>query len=107
MISVEKISKKYKRKTALTDVSFNIAENQIVGLVGPNGAGKSTMMRIISEVNYPTSGKLVKDDGISVGAVFDYNALYSQMTAFENLLFYYRLNKKPEEEDKNMVCEVL
>lgn len=107
MISVEKISKRYKRKTALTDVSFNIAENQIVGLVGPNGAGKSTMMRIISEVNYPTSGKLVKDEGISVGAVFDYNALYSQMSAFENLLFYYRLNKKPEEEDKNVVCDVL
>ena len=107
MIILKEISKNYKKKQALTNVSFQIKENEIVGLIGPNGAGKSTILRIISEVNYASSGQMIKNEMISVGAVFDYNALYSQMSAFENLLFYYRLNKKPEKHDERVVCDAL
>lgn len=64
-------------------------------------------MRIISEVNNPTSGMIHKDENVTLSVVFDYNAFYSQMTAFENLLFYFGLHKKPEKEDEKTICNVL
>ncbi|MDE6314138.1 MAG: ABC transporter ATP-binding protein [Lachnospiraceae bacterium] len=107
MITVEEVTKKYKNKIALSKVSFEIKENQILGLVGPNGAGKSTIMRIISDVNHATSGRVIRDKDISFSVVFDYNGLYPQMTAGENLLFYYRLNKKADADDIAIVEDTL
>lgn len=107
MITVEEVTKKYKNKTALSKVSFQLKENQILGLVGPNGAGKSTIMRIISDVNHTTSGRVIRGKDISVSVVFDYNGLYPQMTALENLLFYYRLHKKADAGDQAIVEDTL
>lgn len=107
MITVEEVTKKYKNKTALSKVSFQLKENQILGLVGPNGAGKSTIMRIISDVNHTTSGRVIRDKDITVSVVFDYNGLYPQMTALENLLFYYRLHKKADAGDQAIVEDTL
>lgn len=47
---------KYKKVQALKDISFNIAEGEIVGYIGPNGAGKSTTIKIISGILVPDSG---------------------------------------------------
>lgn len=107
MIELVNISKNYKEKKALLGVSFCIRENQIIGLVGPNGAGKSTLMRVMSGVNNPGSGDIKKKDGTTISVVFDYNAHYLQMTAEENLLYYYRLNGKASENDVQLVRDVL
>jgi len=50
-------SREYTEIEALKDVSFNIAEGEIVGYIGPNGAGKSTSIKIMSGVLVPDSGK--------------------------------------------------
>lgn len=44
---------------ALRDVSFSVQEGEVVGLIGRNGAGKSTMLKIISQITYPSSGEIV------------------------------------------------
>lgn len=51
-LELEGLTKVYKDKTALDDVSFSFTPG-IYGLLGPNGAGKSTMMNLISDVNAP------------------------------------------------------
>lgn len=80
-------------------ISLELKENQILGLVGPNGAGKTTLIRILSKINTPISGNVVWNRNLTIGVVFDYNGLYSQMTAKENLLFYYYISRRDDKEE--------
>ena len=55
-LELEGLTKVYKDKTALDDVSFSFTPG-IYGLLGPNGAGKSTMMNLISDNLTPSKGR--------------------------------------------------
>ena len=48
----------YDRVTALEDVSFQLAEQQILGIIGPNGSGKSTLMKAVLGLVKPWRGKI-------------------------------------------------
>lgn len=52
------IKREYKTKHAVKNVSFNVKKGEILGLIGPNGAGKSTIIKVLSGILYPTSGKV-------------------------------------------------
>jgi ABC-2 type transport system ATP-binding protein len=56
MITVNELTKKYARTTAVDRISFEVEKGQIVGFLGPNGAGKTTTMRILTCFLPPTSG---------------------------------------------------
>ena len=56
MIKVENITKEYKKTKAIDDISFEIKNNEIVGLLGVNGAGKTTTMNMLSGYIEPTKG---------------------------------------------------
>jgi ABC-2 type transport system ATP-binding protein len=62
LIKVEGLSKSYptgfwrKRTRVLTDVSFSVEKNEIVGFLGPNGAGKTTTIKILNRLAFPDSG---------------------------------------------------
>lgn len=58
MIEVQSLTRRYGSTTAVDDVSFNIANNEIVGLLGHNGAGKTTIMRMLSGYLEPSSGNV-------------------------------------------------
>src|SRR5699024_11659195 len=57
-IRVDKLSKHYRQKKALNEVSFQIDEPKIYGLLGRNGAGKTTFMEILAGHQLPTSGEI-------------------------------------------------
>jgi ABC-2 type transport system ATP-binding protein len=59
VLEVYNLTKRYRKFTALSDLSFSVAEGEIVGLLGPNGAGKTTSLRCISGIVRPTSGRIV------------------------------------------------
>ena len=53
MLTVKNISKSYKQKHVLQNISFTIEAGEVVGLVGENGAGKSTLLNILATVIKP------------------------------------------------------
>ena len=71
-LTVNGITKQYKNKTAVDQISFQLTEG-VTGLLGANGAGKTTLMRMASGILTPTSGS-VDADGILVDTE-EYRAL--------------------------------
>lgn len=61
LLELRGISKHYGHVQALSDVDFQINRNEIVGLLGDNGAGKSTLVRIMSGIEFPNSGRVLRD----------------------------------------------
>ena len=61
MIEVKNLVKRFGKKVALDNVTFNIAESGIFGLVGSNGAGKSTFLRTLAGVYKPDEGQILVD----------------------------------------------
>ncbi|MFR0576593.1 ATP-binding cassette domain-containing protein [Limosilactobacillus reuteri subsp. suis] len=57
-IKVENLSKNFKNKKALNNVSLDLQSGGLIGLIGPNGAGKSTLFNILTTLQKPTTGKI-------------------------------------------------
>lgn len=97
MIEVKNISMSYGKHEVLKDISFQIEEGNIVGLLGSNGAGKSTMMNIITGYLKPLSGNIYinqvdmrkkpKEAKKYIGYLPEIPPLYKDMKVFEYLLF--------------------
>ncbi len=107
MIHLRSVSKSFGNIEALKDVSFSINKGEIFGILGPNGAGKSTIVNILNTLVKPDSGEVIIDnvnirnDGITVkqimGVVPQEIALYEELTAYENLMFWGGLYNIPKQ----------
>ena len=64
-IEVKNLSKNYGSVNAVSDVSFSVGDQQVLGFLGPNGAGKTSIMKILTGFHFPTSGTAMID-GIAV-----------------------------------------
>jgi ABC-type branched-subunit amino acid transport system ATPase component len=65
LLAVEDLSIAFGGLAALSDVSFEVAEGEILGLIGPNGAGKSTVFNVLSGLYRPTAGR-ARFDGVDL-----------------------------------------
>lgn len=89
-IQVQKLRKSYKDREVLKNISFEIKEGSICGLLGINGAGKSTIMKIIFGLENADSGAVIFNEGknagiYEIGALIETPAIYMNLSAFDNL----------------------
>jgi ABC-2 type transport system ATP-binding protein len=108
MITVRSVSKSFGNIEAVNNVSFNIEKGEIFGILGPNGAGKSTIVNILNTLVKPDKGDVIidginiKNDGESIklimGVVPQEIALYEELSAFKNLMFWGGLYDIPKQE---------
>ena len=89
LIEVKNIHKRYAKYHALDNVSFNIYEGRICGLIGENGAGKTTLIRIISGLIKQDSGEIVGLKGCKLSSIVEAPALHLNLSAYDNL--HYQL----------------
>ena len=101
-LQVEKLSLQYGNQTILNDVSFSVPKGKIIGLLGPNGAGKSSIIKVLSGLVFPKSGKLYINNTLqgsfsdlrnSCGYLIDSPAFYPYLSARKNLRLLKRINK--------------
>lgn len=98
MLSVANCSLSIQEHQILDDVSFDVEEGEVVGLIGPNGSGKTTLFNVISGFLRPTAGSIVlrgeditpyspsKRARLGVGRVFQNFGIFREMTLEENVL---------------------
>jgi branched-chain amino acid transport system ATP-binding protein len=98
LLQVEKLTKRFGGLTALSELSFSVAQGEIVGLIGPNGSGKSTAFNIITGALPVSSGKvLLRGEDITplgahavaargVARTFQLVRPFLQLTALQNVV---------------------
>jgi ABC-2 type transport system ATP-binding protein len=117
MIQVRSVSKSFGNIEAVKNVSFTIDKGEIFGILGPNGAGKSTIVNILNTLVKPDKGDVIIDgvninddvDSIKLimGVVPQEIALYEELSAYENLMFWGGLYNIPKQELKANVNNTL
>jgi len=86
---------------ALDDVSFELREGEICGLVGPNGAGKSTLIKLIMGIEPKDRGEVDMNGlnpRLALGYVPERPTFFEDLSAWHNLLYVARLNRIPSPE---------
>lgn len=88
LLTLDNINKKIKSKSILKNVSFNLNNGEIIGLVGGNGAGKTTLMKVILGLSSYQSGKInsnTASNNNDIGALIESPGLYPFLTGYENM----------------------
>ena len=126
ILKLKNISKSFGNVSALTDISMQVNDNEVLGLIGDNGAGKSTLIKIISGVHAPDSGEILvhgkaqkkwdvniaRSHGIET--VYQDRALAEQQTITRNIFmgrerggFLGFLDLKKENEEANKLMRTI
>jgi ABC-2 type transport system ATP-binding protein len=115
-IIVNSVSKSYKSKKALNNISFSADKGQIIGFLGPNGAGKSTMMKILTGYIKPNSGEVFVDEidvlknpiaaQKVIGYLPEHNPLYAEMYVREYLQFHAAIYKVAKSQIEDCIEKV-
>ena len=98
IIEVKNLSKSYKNLKAIDDLSFDVYEGEILGLLGPNGSGKSTTINSILNLlefekgTIKIFGKIMKPDSYdikrNIGVIFQEVAVFEELTVYENIDYF-------------------
>ncbi|MEO9481819.1 MAG: ATP-binding cassette domain-containing protein [Ekhidna sp.] len=100
VLKINKLTKKFGKLTAVSQLDLTIEQGQVYGILGPNGSGKTTTLGMILEVVAPTSGGFEWFDGVNnvgarqkIGSILETPCFYSYLTAKQNLRIVAHIKK--------------
>jgi lipopolysaccharide export system ATP-binding protein len=108
-LRADNIVKKYRKRTVVKGVSFEVNQGEIVGLLGPNGAGKTTSFYMIVGLIKPLTGKIWLDDEEitrlpvyrraqkGIGYLAQEASVFRQMSVEDNILSVLEMTRQPKE----------
>ncbi len=93
-LTATRLTHRFGERTALSEVSFELAAGELIAVIGPNGAGKTTLLSVLAGVLAPTAGSVWRAGGTrQTGWVPQQPALYSKLSVAENLRLFARLER--------------
>lgn len=120
MITVNNLTKKFGKFTAVDEISFEVPKGEIFGFLGANGAGKTTAIKMLCGLSKPTSGSAniagydllsqVEQVKLNIGYMSQKFSLYDDLTISENIDFYgglYRLKGNELKQKKEKILQEL
>ena len=117
MIIIRDLVKQYQNLTAVDNLSLDICNNEVFGLLGQNGAGKTTIIHMLATLLKPTSGSatvngfdIVKEPAkvrASIGIVFQAPSSDDMLTGYENLKLHSLLYNVPRKIRERRISDVL
>jgi len=120
-LNIKNLSFEFKKDSEiLTDISFNLAEGEILGILGPSGTGKSSLLRLIAGLEKPKSGEISHYDQIlndsntfvsphkrGIGLVLQEKVLFPHLNSLENVKFGVEGNKAKKDAQAKKYLKLL
>ena len=122
ILSLESVSKQFSSHLAVAQITFNLEQGDLLGLLGPSGCGKTTLLRILAGFEQPTSGRVtlagkvvnsnncwIPPEQRNTGMVFQDYALFPHLTIGENIAFGLKVKSSgyTSKQIRQRVVEVL
>lgn len=119
MLKVDQVSVRFGGVQALRDVSFDVQDHEVLGLVGPNGAGKTTLFNVFSNVVRPSEGKIIYQGNnilkasmhqrvsFGIGRTFQIPQPMHELTVRENLIVAQKFGRNDGKVDPVRIDEIL
>ncbi len=120
VIKLENLTKKFGNFTAVNSINLEVCRGETIGLVGPNGAGKTTTIKMIAKILRPNSGRiLIRTNHSELRNLEDVSSTISQMgflidipnfynmTAYELLKYFAKIQKYPKDKIDDRIDELL
>ncbi len=120
MIKIDHLSKKYNDNVVLDDISLEIKQGDVVGIIGPSGTGKSTLLRCVNRIETPEKGTVTIGDKViglserkpkellylrqNTGMVFQRFNLFEKKTALENVMEGLIVVKKMKKDEARAIA---
>lgn len=116
-IEVQDLVRSYGKLVAVDHISFDVQSGEVFGFLGPNGAGKTTTVRMLTTLLEPTSGRvLIAGYDVrtqpyqarrQIGLVPEESNIYTELSAWDNLMFSARLYRVPRTAREQRASELL
>ncbi|GGI99525.1 spermidine/putrescine import ATP-binding protein PotA [Halobellus salinus] len=115
-VSLDNVTKRFDSTVAVNDVSIDIDDGEVMGIVGPSGCGKTTALRLVAGFETVSEGTVRYDgedvthippENRNVGLVFQSYALFNNMTVLQNVTFGPKMHDVGKEERRDRACELL
>ena len=116
IIRCENISKKFKTKAVLEDISFEVYRGEFLSLLGPSCCGKTTILRMLIGIEKPTSGRILKDGtditdtppkDRNIGIVFQNYSLFPNMDVYHNISYALQSRKMDKDDIDKKVKDII